>query len=629
MTTKRHIRLEPCSGWLAALLIVLISGAVPVWAQTADSSGSDGAAASGTPPERRPARLGDSLAVDPGQEWTPGTQSPADRSDELRRKLSLGRNALDAGNLLTPFDASALNYFRQALAVDPGNAEASAGLDTVAQRLIDSASQQLDAGNRRAAQATATTVAEFRPGLPALAELRSRLDRSARLETLAARLQEAQTAGVLLMPLESSALGVLDQMLLLDPQNETALAGAEALLASVTEQVLSGAQSGDYQTAFELLDLTDSAIAATESQVIDPSLLVALREQVTGRQTDGWRSDLAELERLLAGDELEQVEEGLVALASSGYPGDLQPLRTRVERRRLILSYEPGSIFADNLSNGISGPSMVVIPSGRYFMGSPAGEDGRNEREGPIREITFAIPFALARTEVTVAQFAAFVAATGYQTTAERIGGGQVYDGDTGGFSAANDVTFRDDYSGDPADGELPVIHVSWDDANAYASWLSEQTGQAYRLPSEAEFEYAQRAGTTDPYYWGDGSPPETLENLTGSRDQFRDWSWPNAFSRYGDGYWGPAPAASFTPNPWNLHDLGGNVLEWTADCFEESLENVPSDGRAWQVRPCSNRSLRGGGWAVAPTMARSASRASASAQRASPLVGFRVARDL
>ncbi|MEM9182990.1 MAG: formylglycine-generating enzyme family protein [Pseudomonadota bacterium] len=628
MTTKRHIRLEPYAGRLAALLIVLISGAAPVWAQTGDSASSEGSAAPGAAPERRPARLGDSLAVDPGQEWTPGTQSPADRSDELRRKLSLGRNALDAGNLLTPFDASALNYFRQALAVDPGNAEAEAGLDTLAQRLIDSASQQLAAGNRRAARATATTVSEFRPRLPALAALRDQLDRTGRLEALTASLAEAQTAGVLLMPLESSALGVLDQMLLLDPQNAAALAGAESLLSSVSEQVLAAAQSDDYQTAFELLDLTDSAAAATESQVIDPAQLVALREQVTARQADGWRSDLAELERLLADDELAQVEQGLTALASTGYPGDLQPLQARVERRRLILSYEPGSIFADNLGTGISGPSMVVIPSGRFFMGSPAGEEGRNEREGPTREITFDLPFALARTEITVAQFAAFVAATGYQTAPERGGASQVYDGDSGGFSEAS-VTFRDDFSGDPADGDLPAIHVSWDDASAYARWLSEQTGQSYRLPSEAEFEYAQRAGTTDPYYWGEGSPPDALENLTGARDQFRDWSWPNAFSRYGDGFWGPAPAASFQPNPWNVHDLGGNVLEWTADCFEDSLENTPIDGRAWQVRPCSNRSLRGGGWAVAPTMARSASRASASAQRASPLVGFRVARDL
>ncbi len=589
---------------------------------------SSGGGASAQDSQVRPARLGDSLAVDPGQEWTPGQQSASDRQDELRRKLALGNNALDAGNLLEPFDGSALNYFRQALAVDPENAEAESGLDAIADRLIEQAAEQISGGDVDGARATAEAVDAFRPGYGPLQSLYSQLDQRSQLATLLSQGQEAAAAGTLLEPAEASALNYFDQMLSLDPANVEALEGVQLVTTAVQSQVVELIDDEDFDGALEQLDLAQAAIAATTSGVIDASEIEVLREGLATSRAQSWQTDLETVEKMVSDDQLDEAQSTLTALVARGYPGDLTRIRSTIERRRQLLSYVAGSVFTDTLSNGTEGPSMVVIAAGSFQMGSPEREEGRNKRESPLTQVTFSAPFALSSTEVTVAQFSAFVAASGYQTTAEAGRRGQLYSLDSGGFDDAA-VSWRMDYLGEPAAGNMPVIHVSWDDAMAYAAWLSEVSDGAYRLPSESEFEYAQRAGTQSPYWWGDGSPDQPVENLTGSRDTFSGLTWPSSFSRYGDGHWGPAPAGSLEANPWNLFDLSGNVLEWTADCFEGSLEGIPTDGRPREADACSTRTLRGGGWAGSPAIARSASRASAVSQRSSPLIGFRVAKDL
>ncbi len=622
MKKKRIIMQGRISLWVLSLLVVFVGTTSTAVAQSETP-------ADEADPQARPARLGDSLSVDPGQEWTPGQQSPADRQDELRRKLALGKNALDAGNLLAPFDASALNYFRQALAIDPENSEADTGLNQLADRLLERAAEQFSLGNLQSARDTAATVAGFRPGYPPLNALRTRFSEQNQLSGLLVEADAAVQAGALLMPLESSALGYFDQMLGINSQHPEALLGLQNLITTVRTSIDEAIGSGDFDGAAQQLDLAESAFAQATHSLIGPEPpLQGLREVLVSSRAQQWQSNLAAAEQMLASNQLDAARAELTTLESSGYPGDLTRLRSQIERRAELMSYQPGSVFADNLRGGGDGPLLVVIPAGQFQMGSPAGEEGGTERERPLTEITFAAPFAMARSEVTVAQFAAFVAATGYQTTAEGGRRGQHHDLGTGGFKEAS-VSWRQDFVGDDAQGELPVTHVSWVDAQAYASWLSEASGKTYRLPSESEFEYAHRAGSETPYWWGEDSPDEPLENLTGSRDELQGLTWPDSFSRYGDGYWGPAPAGSFKPNPWNVFDLGGNLLEWAGDCFQDTLRDIPTDGRARQIRPCSVRSLRGGGWAVSPTMARAASRASAQAERSSPLIGFRVVREL
>jgi len=180
------------------------------------------------------------------------------------------------------------------------------------------------------------------------------------------------------------------------------------------------------------------------------------------------------------------------------------------------------------------------------------------------------------------------------------------------------------------ADLEIRNLHVSVEDAQAYVEWLSAQTGQRYRLPSEAEFEYALRAGSDTVFPWGQGSPPEGTGNFTGDRDRSPGGrSWSNAFDGYGDGHWGPAPVGSFGANAWGLHDLAGNVSEWVADCWHDSYRRAPRDAVAWVNPGCRMHVIRGGAWASSPEQTRSAWRAPAARDTTNARIGFRVVREL
>ena len=134
------------------------------------------------------------------------------------------------------------------------------------------------------------------------------------------------------------------------------------------------------------------------------------------------------------------------------------------------------------------------------------------------------------------------------------------------------------------------MINVSWDDAQAYVAWLSKETGQPYRLLSEAEWEYAARAGTTTRYSWGDDPPTPEQAN-------------------FGRNVGKTTEVGTYPPNPWGLHDMHGNVWEWVEDCWNESYQGAPSDGSAWTSGDCSRRVLRGGSWVNDPEYLRSADR--------------------
>ncbi|MDR3437902.1 formylglycine-generating enzyme family protein [Telmatospirillum sp.] len=253
-------------------------------------------------------------------------------------------------------------------------------------------------------------------------------------------------------------------------------------------------------------------------------------------------------------------------------------------------------------------PEMVAIPGGRFAMGSPSGERGRYDAEGPQHAVS--VPaIAVGRYDVTVQEFATFVKATGY---------------DGGACDWPSGTSWRS--SGFiPAD---PVVCVSWHDANAYIDWLnarvhglpSGSTGLKgpYRLPTEAEWEYAARAGTRTSRWWGDGIGTGNANcNGCGSRWDDKQLS----------------PVGSFPPNPFGLYDMLGNVWQWTEDCWNENYEGAPADGRAWTSGDCGKRVLRGGSWSNLPTFLRSAARNRDSADNRSfdfaSYAGFRVVREL
>ena len=263
-------------------------------------------------------------------------------------------------------------------------------------------------------------------------------------------------------------------------------------------------------------------------------------------------------------------------------------------------------------------PEMVVMPAGSYRMGSPSSESGRQENE-EVHGVTISAPFAIGRYEVTVAEFGRFVDATGYSAGNSCWGSNRK---EIDGQSWRN--------PGFGQSGQFPVVCMSWDDAQAYVAWLSRETGEEYRLPSESEWEYAARAGTSTARYWGEGESDQCRHANGGdvsTKEHYSDIAWD--FASCHDGYVHTAPVGSFMANDWKLHDMLGNVWEWTEDCWNGSYAGAPSDGNAWKDGDCAERILRGGSWFNEPRYLRAADRVSASTGLRGASAGFRVARTL
>lgn len=248
---------------------------------------------------------------------------------------------------------------------------------------------------------------------------------------------------------------------------------------------------------------------------------------------------------------------------------------------------DPGTLFKDCDAC----PEMVVIPAGGFTMGSPATEPGRYSDEDPQRQVTIARQFAAGKFEVTFDEWDACV----------REGGCDHFPSDSGWVR-----------------GRRPVTNVSWDDAKQYVQWLSRKTGRNYRLLTEAEWEYVARAGTTTAFSFGSTIAPQQANYHT---EEFYADN-PVAVSRGQT-----APVGSYAPNAYGLHDVHGNVWEWTEDCWNANYSGAPTDGSAWVAGNCFLRVLRGGSWSSGPWTLRSAFRSLFIASGRSTDYGFRLAR--
>ncbi len=272
-------------------------------------------------------------------------------------------------------------------------------------------------------------------------------------------------------------------------------------------------------------------------------------------------------------------------------------------------------------------PQMVMIPAGRFVMGAAPQEEAREHlsdafrhRSEPQREVRVT-PFYAGKFEVTRGQYRVFAESTGRTGDGCFVWTGAAFEKDP-----AKD--WRN--PGYAQDDTHPVACVSWEDASAYAQWLSHRTGKRYRLPSEAEWEYAARAGTTTARHWGDdgnaacdhanGADLATEAQVPGATD----WSAAPCNDRHAY----TAPVGSYRANAFGLHDMLGNVAEWAQDCWNGNYRGAPTDGRAWATGDCALRAVRGGAWNESPVGLRAAYRVG------SPTVirvysrGFRVAMD-
>jgi formylglycine-generating enzyme required for sulfatase activity len=232
------------------------------------------------------------------------------------------------------------------------------------------------------------------------------------------------------------------------------------------------------------------------------------------------------------------------------------------------------------------------VPAGRFMMGSPSNEVGRGINEDPQHEVLIRQPFAVSKFELTIDEWNACVA--------------------NGGCKQKVDDLFWAVLWGRI---QRPAIDMSWDDAKQYVAWIALQTGKPYRLLSEAEWEYAARAGTQTAYSWGDqiGAGNANCDGC-GSR-------WDNRQT---------APVGSFVPNAFGLYDMHGNVWEWVEDCYNDKYIGAPTDGSAWTTQgDCGYRLIRGGSWNRNPELLRSASRIWLTTGIRSNRLGLRVGRTL
>lgn len=299
----------------------------------------------------------------------------------------------------------------------------------------------------------------------------------------------------------------------------------------------------------------------------------------------------------------------------------------------LVLAALSGQATASTLRDCASCTRMIVIPAGRFQMGSPPEERAAEaeprafaDREGPVHAVVIARPFALAAKLVTVAQYRAFVQATHRADPPRCV----AFDPAKQGWVPRDGYSWR--HPGFAQGDDDPAVCLRWQDASDYAAWMAARTGRHYRLPSEAEWEYAARGGTTTRRYWGD-SPDQVCQHANmlttatvaayGNPAVLR-----RSFACRSDRSF-TVPVGSFPPNPFGLYDMYGGVWEWLQDCGHKTYDGAPADGSAWTGGQCETRVMRGGAYHATSWEIRSAVRGLAPADEADAAAGIRLARDL
>ncbi|UHH00387.1 dihydropyoverdine dehydrogenase [Pseudomonas sp. 7-41] len=259
---------------------------------------------------------------------------------------------------------------------------------------------------------------------------------------------------------------------------------------------------------------------------------------------------------------------------------------------------QPGKVFKDCKDC----PEMVVLPAGTFTMGTPDDEVGREPDEGPMHAVTFAKPFAMSRFQITAGEWDSYIRQTGVK----------IADGDT--RPGRECIASKPRY---PQSPRQPAVCMDMDDIKHYVAWLSKKTGQPYHMVSEAQREYAARAGSSGPFPF--------------PFDEGKGYSIAEHANTYGpaDGYSFSSPAGSYPPNAFGMYDMHGNVYERVADCEHPNYIGAPTDGSAWAEPNCESFQIRGNDWGEAPVFSRSGNRNNIYPQTRGDWIGFRVVRDL
>ena len=559
-------------------------------AQAAGAGETDSAAGEAEQPEREPV--------------------PPPEEDEVARLLKVAEADLAARRLTSPVGNNAWEKYQQVLKLAPAHPEALEGTERVIASYMDLFGAALEREEFEQASGYLDRIRGLHPDSPSLLTGKQRLQdaRQARQERLAEQKRQRQeesrrrqVAQAVQGHLESfdaalqaenlqRAARSLTRVRELNPEapgltvREQSLA---ALRQQLTEQAIrerwaafeAAMEAGNVEEATRRLDRVrdlspgDRGLSAGEQR-----LATLERQQFEQAVRERW----AAFEAAFTEGNLDAAEHILsqVRDLSPGEPGlaageqRLEAARAELKRKRQEARVKARKLVGE----------MVSIPGGTFRMGDLSGTGFSKEK--PVHAVTVK-PFWLGKHEVTFAQWGACVA-----------------DGGCGGYRPDNEGWGR---------GKRPVINVSWNDAQSFIDWLNGRTGGNYRLPTEAEWEYAARAGSATKYSWGN--------SLGSNRANCSNYSC-------GDSYKYTAPVGSFPANAWGLHDMHGNVWEWVQDCWNESYQGAPTDGSAWESDDCAWRVIRGGAWASHASNLRSANRYGVDRASRDYDYGFRLAQD-
>lgn len=523
---------------------------------------------------------------------------------------------------------AALEWYLAIVRFDAANVQAQTGLANTLDALVQVTGQDIREGNLVEAARLLRVIELSLVAHPGIAVLKSELIKAGKAEALQKKAVELERQK-LVLPSDAEkksgdALTTYREALKLFPDYQPAIKAIDRLRSQRERAALSLAKQSKFEAA--LIVLKQAALIDDKNPQyqlvathVNGRLHQAMQEQIVlaNLALDGMRIEIA-------GDYYNKAKKIL-----SSHP-EVAALALRIDDAKHYARFKPGQFFSEPWAMSSPAPEMVVIPYGKYEMGAPKSVVTAAPVELPRHTVTFKRGFAIARNEITVAQFRQFIESSGYKTRATSRAWSMVFDEKGGSMTKRENVDWRHDHLGRPAKDDLPVVHVNFDDAQAYANWLSEKTGEDYRVPSEAEFEYVLRAGKDTLYPWGDQTPKHVVANLAGAGDKStQSRSWGNAIKGYRDFHWGGAPVRSFPQETWGTFDISGNVEEWVQDCWHESYQRAPLDSSAWVNPGCKTGVTRGASWASSLDEARVSFRTGTLMKTHNARIGFRVVRAL
>lgn len=621
-------------GWALAVLLAggcqPDHGSVALEDQAEVAPATSAATGQGEAGERRRGRV----TIDGGEEaesaslWQPPLAQVAPGAVGQGRREAAA--ALARGHLYEDAEA-AIPLYLAVLEQKPEDRAASAGLQRAiaalqahARRVLRRADE--DVAALQEAHALIAVLRTVAPDSADTAEFVAGVALADRLWALNAEAEDEIQAGRFGVQ-GGGALPALREALRLAPGQPRAMQGMAAVESGLIGRAEQAAEAGDFIGARRWLELAVQIRPGSPAVEDAGARIQIMRLRRIAHLRD---AGLRILDRY---DGVRKARDRLARILRIADPGDpaAAELRNAIDLATHYGRFRPGQVFSDPMKSGDDGPSMVVVPHGAFRMGAEENDRLAASYEKPARYIRFERGFAMSAHEITVGQFRRYLAVTHARTRSLRRGYSMPYDERAANFVRRSGVDTGSDYLGRRADDHLPVVHVSAADADGYARWLSGMTGHHYRLPSEAEFEYALRAGGSGAYPWGvQPRPPAGFGNLTGDGDRSPGGRvWDNAFIGYGDGHWGPAPVGSFRVNAFGLYDMSGNVNEWVADCWHDSYQRAPKDAQPWYNPGCRIRVIRGGAWSSASHQFRSTWRAPVDVDTTNAQIGFRVVRDL